>query len=212
MSYPKDRAMCVATLISGGIEAVFSRRRFLGGTLAGGAFALVMREGSGYAFAQGLGDADILQFALTLEQLTTAMYRQVLATTVLTEKDRSYLTTFADHEAAHVDALATTLRQLGAEPVQPQATYNFPAFDTRENALEFAGTVESIAIGAYQGAAAAIRSPEILAAAGSIVQSEARHAAIINFLLGQPPAPRPTTASLTVEEVNAQIGPILEED
>lgn len=210
MNDTKQRATRTATLVSDGIDSAFSRRRFVGGGLMGSALALITDTSSGYAFAQGLGDLDILQFALTLEQLVTAMYRQILATSFLTDKDRSYLATFAAHEAAHVDALVTLLRQLGAEPVQPPTSYNFPAFDTRENTLGFAATVEDVAISAYQGAAASISNPEILAAAGSIIQAEARHAAIIRFLLGQKPAPQPTTASLTVAEVNAQIGPILE--
>src|SRR5215212_7992822 len=94
--------------------------------------------------------------------------------------------------------LTDALTAAGATPVQAQAKYNFPAFDSREAILNFAKTVEDIAVGAYQGAAAFISNKAYLAAAGSIVQVSARHAAIINVLLGLDPVPQPMTASLTL--------------
>lgn len=186
------------------------RRHFLRGSLAvAGSLALVNSRELGRAFAQTLADEDILQFALTLEHLEARMYADMLATNLLAGKELQYFTSFGQHEAAHVDALTTTLRSLGAEPVAAQATYNFPAFDSRDAILTFAKTAEDIGVGAYQGAAAAITNKEILAAAGSIVQVEARHAAIVNLLLGLKPVPNAVTASLTIEEVTAQVGPIL---
>jgi rubrerythrin len=209
MNHQLKIALNVHTEVHEVLDLAFSRRHFVRGSIASGAMALASAAGLGRAFGQGLGDVDILQFALTLEHLKARMYAEMLATDLLTGKDKSYIETFAGHEAAHVQALAATLTQLGAAPVQAQAAYTFPAFDTRTNMLNFAKTVEDVTVGAYQGAAASIRNQEILAAAGSIVQAEARHAAIVNFLLGLDPVPRPTTPSFTVDEVNAIVGPIL---
>ena len=191
-------------------DFVASRRKFVRGTLAGGSLALATASGLGHAFAQQLTDVDILQLALTLEHLEANMYAGMLAANILTGKEKSYFESFGGHETAHVQALTATLTKLGATPVQANATYNFPAFNSREAILNFAKTAEDIGVGAYQGAAAAITNKDILAAAGSIVQVEARHAAIVNLLLGiNPPVPQPTTGSLTIDEVKAKVGPIL---
>lgn len=163
----------------------------------------------GRAFAQAMTDLDIANFALTLEHLEAEMYRQMLATNILTGKELTYFRDFGAAEAAHVAALTQTIQGAGGTPAQPAARYNFPPFANRGDILNFARTAEELGVGAYQGAAAAITSPAILAAAGSIVQVEARHAAIVRLLQGQPPVPAATTASLTVQEVLTVVNPIL---
>ena len=163
----------------------------------------------GRAFAQTMSDLDILNFALTLEHLEAEMYRQMLATNILTGKELTYFRDFGAAEAAHVTAITQTIQQLGGTPVAAQAMYNFPAFGDRGAILNFAATVEEVGVGAYQGAAPAITNANILAAAGSIVQVEARHAAIVRLLQGQPPVPAAYTASLTVQEVLTKVTPIL---
>jgi len=170
---------------------------------------MVSSVGLGRAFAQELTDLDILQFAMTLEHLEARMYKDMLAANILTGKELQYFTLFGEHEAAHVEALMGTIRSLGTEPVAAQESYSFPVFDSREAILNFAKVAEDIGVGAYQGAAAAIDNKDILAAAGSIVQVEARHAAIVNLLLGLKPVPDAVTASQTVDEVLGKVGPIL---
>ena len=143
--------------------------------------------GLGRSFAQGLSDLDILNFALTLEHLESRMYAEMVAKNILTGKDQSYITLFGQQEAAHVAALIDTIKKLGGTPVAAKATYNFPALANRGDILNLAKTAEDIGVGAYQGAAAAIKNKDVLAAAGSIVQVEARHAAIINRMIGLDP-------------------------
>ncbi len=191
------------------LDFAFSRRNIIRGSVAGGTLALATVSGLSRAFAQELTDIDILQFALTLEHLTVRMYADMNATGLLTDKDKAYLESFGSHEVAHVAAITSTLTSLGATPVAAQAIYNFPAFDSRAAILNFAKTAEDVGVGAYQGAAAAITNKDILAAAGSIVQIEARHAAMINLLLDLDPVPQAVTSSLTIDEVNAAVGPIL---
>jgi len=192
------------------IDVAQGRRNFLRGSMAvAGGLAMVSSVGLGRAFAQELTDLDILQFAMTLEHLEARMYKDMLAANILTGKELQYFTLFGEHEAAHVEALMGTIRSLGTEPVAAQESYSFPAFDSREAILNFAKVAEDIGVGAYQGAAAAIDNKDILAAAGSIVQVEARHAAIVNLLLGLKPVPDAVTASQTVDEVLGKVGPIL---
>jgi rubrerythrin len=163
----------------------------------------------GRAFAQELTDVDIIQFALTLEHLEDAMYREMLAANILSGKELQYFQSFGSHEAAHVDALTKALQAADVEPVAELADYQFPAFDSRKAILDFAKVAEDIGVGAYQGAAAAIDNKDYLAVAGSIVQVEARHAAIINLLSGLTPVPAAVTSSLTVDEVLQKVNPIL---
>ena len=89
------------------------------------------------------------------------------------------------------------------------ASYQFPAFDSRKAILDFAKVAEDTGVGAYQGAAAAIDNKDYLAAAGSIVQVEARHAAIVNLLMGIDPVPAAVTPSLTIDQVLQVVGPIM---
>ncbi len=190
-------------------DFALSRRNMVRGSVVAGSVAMATTAGLSKAFAQDLTDVDILQFALTLEHLEARMYKEMLAKNILTGKDLMYMTSFGGHEAAHVKAISDTLISLGATPVAPKDNYNFPEFNTREAILQFAKVAEDTGVGAYQGAAAAISNKAILAAAGSIVQVEARHAAIINILLGIDPVPTAVTNSLTIDQVNAIVGPIL---
>lgn len=190
-------------------DFALSRRNFVRGSVAASSLIIATTAGLSKAFAQDLTDVDILQFALTLEHLEARMYKEMLAKNILTGKEQSYLKSFGEHEAAHVKAISDTLTSLGATPVAAKDTYQFPAFNTREDILNFAKIAEDTGVGAYQGAAAAISNKQILAAAGSIVQVEARHAAIINLLLGLAPVPSAVTKSLTIDQVNTVVGPIL---
>ncbi|MEZ4676982.1 MAG: ferritin-like domain-containing protein [Caldilineaceae bacterium] len=131
-------------------DFALSRRHYVAGSLAGGVAALATPLGLGRAFAQGLSDIDILQFALTLEHLEARMYRDMLATNILTGKEMQYFQSFGAHEAAHVDALTSALSAAGADPVQPLDSYNFPAFNNRGDILNFARTAEELGVGAYQ--------------------------------------------------------------
>ena len=186
-----------------------SRSNYVRGSMASDSYITYTATGLGRAFAQELTDVDILNFALTLEHLEAAMYREMLEANVLDGKAQRYFTSFGEHEAAHVDALTQALQAAGATPVDAQEMYNFPSFDSRTNILNFAQTAEEIGVGAYQGAAAAIDNKDYLAAAGSIVQVEARHAAIVRLLLGVDPVPAAITPSLTVDQVLEQVNPIL---
>ena len=193
------------------IDFAQSRRNVMRGSIAvAGALGISSSVGLGRAFAQGLSDLDILNFALTLEHLESRMYSDMLAKNILTGKELQYFTNFGQAEAAHVAAITATITKLGGTPVAPKASYNFPAFNNRGDILYCAKVAEDTGVGAYQGAAAAIQNKDVLAAAGSIVQIEARHAAIINVLIGaDQPVPDAFTKSLTVAQVLQIVNPVL---
>jgi rubrerythrin len=136
---------------------------------------------------EGGGDVDILNFALTLEYLEAAFYNQALRQVRDLSGDvRSLATEIRDNEVAHVGALAETIERLGGRPVKAPGVEFGNAFANQEAFLKLAQTFEDTGVSAYNGAAPAIESAEVLGAAGSIVQVEARHAAAIRTLNGNP--------------------------
>ena len=99
---------------------------------------------------------------------------------------RELATTLRENEDAHVDALITTIKSLKGKPVKAPGVDFGNAFSSQKSFLKLAQTLEDTGVSAYNGAAPSIQSPKILAAAGSIVQVEARHAAAIRSLNGKP--------------------------
>ena len=70
--------------------------------------------------------------------------------------------------------------------------------------------LENTAVGAYNGAGPSLMNPAYLAAAGSIVQVEARHAAALGLLTKQSGTPSGAfDKPLTKAEVLAKAGPLI---
>jgi hypothetical protein len=139
------------------------------------------------AIAQdGAGDVEILNFALTLEYLEAAYYTQGLKRAGLSGDAKALATEIRDNENEHVTALMSTIKDLGGTPVKAPRVDFGGAFANQKAFLKLAQTFEDTGVSAYNGAAPMIQSPDVLGAAGSIVQIEARHAAAIRSLNGQP--------------------------
>jgi hypothetical protein len=158
--------------------------------------------------AGGGGDAEILNFALTLEYLESDFYNVKAKEVGLSGQAKSYAALFGEEEQDHVLALQGFVKQLGGTPVA-KPTFSFPA--TNESSfLKLASVLENTGVGAYNGAAPAVKSKTVLAAAGSIVQIEARHAAAIDLLIGTSPTPSGGfDVPLTKSEVLAKAGPLI---
>lgn len=156
--------------------------------------------------ASGGGDVAVLNFALTLEYLEAAFYEKAL-TLKLDSKTKQLARLLGAHEAAHVGALTQTIRKLGGKPV-PKPAFSFPISD-QASFLKLAQVLEDTGVGAYNGAAPAIKSKAVLAAAGSIVQVEARHAAAIRLANGVLPAPAAFDQALTKGQVLPKVKPLI---
>ena len=141
-----------------------------------------------HAMAQGGGgDVEILNFALTLEYLEAAFYDQaVKQTRGLGGEAMELAETLRDNENEHVKALSSTIKDLGGKPVKAPGVDFGEAFASQGSFLKTAQTFEDLGVSAYNGAAPQIKSKDVLGAAGSIVQVEARHAAAVRFLRGRP--------------------------
>jgi hypothetical protein len=154
----------------------------------------------------GGGDIGIVNFALTLEYLEAAFYEKGLSLG-LSSDTKAFAEEFGKDESQHVDALTGTVRQLGGKPAA-MPTFTFPVTD-EASFLKLAQTLEDTGVSAYNGAAPAIQSKEVLAAAGSIVQIEGRHAGIIRLLNGVEPAPDAFDKTLTEGQVLAAVKPLI---
>ena len=158
----------------------------------------------------GGGDVDILNFALTLELLETEFYVQAAKQVKGLSSDESKLTKeLRDNEQEHVDALTATIKKLGGKPAaKPQFDFG-GAFGNRATYLKTANTLEDTGVSAYNGAAPMIKSAEVLGAAGSIVQIEARHAAMIRLVRNKPPAPAAFDKASDMDAVLSAVKPFI---
>ena len=171
------------------------------GTLAIGPFvrrALAMNGG---------GDVEILNFALTLEYLESKFYEEAKSRAKASGELKSLVNLLAKDEQQHVEALEGTIKKLGGKPVAE------PKFDFEYSGtggfLKLAQTFEDTGVSAYNGAAPMIKSKEVLTAAGSIVQVEARHAAAIRLQNKTEPAPEAFDPPLDEAQVLKAVEPFI---
>jgi rubrerythrin len=132
-------------------------------------------------------DVAILNYALTLEYLEAAFYKEAVANQAFGSNAalKTFAETVANHEAKHVQFLKGAL---GAKAVKS------PTFDFGDatGPAKFAATaqvLEDTGVMAYLGQVANIKVPGTLAAAATIATVEARHAAWIRDINGALPAP-----------------------
>jgi rubrerythrin len=157
--------------------------------------------------AMGGGDVAILNFALTLEYLEAKFYAEAKQRVRPRGELKSLIDLLASDEQQHVEALAATVKKLGGKPVA-EPKFDF-AYNGKSGFLKLAQVFEDTGVSAYNGAAPMIKSKEVLAAAGGIVQVEARHAAAIRLQNGEEPAPEAFDKSLDEKQVLKAVEPFL---
>jgi len=193
---------------------LISRRRLLtgGASLVAGAAALSLtgpvRIGLAPAFAQDKApfkdDVEVLNYALTLEHLEHAFYRDGVGQFGLGMDPfgmdiATRLMAVRDHEAAHVKTLTDVITQLGGTPVA-EATYDF-GYTDGVSFLMTAAALENTGVSAYDGAAQYLKDKGLLTAAGSIVAIEARHASYLNMVTGADPFPEGFEQAKSPDEI-----------
>lgn len=172
----------------------------IGAGLAAGAVPLAIATGQSGGLPKS--DVDILNFALTLEYLESAFYAEAVANGALKGELASFAQVVAVHEAAHVGALQSAL---GSSAIKK------PSFDfkgTTEDNKKFAGTAQALedtGVSAYLGQAGNIKTPAVLAAAGSILPIEARHASWIRDINGRGDAPVPAPVAFEKPATKSQV-------
>jgi serine-rich repeat adhesion-like glycoprotein len=182
----------------------------LKGALAAGAVYGVAMVGpfvrKALAMSEG-GDIGILNFALTLEYLESTFYDEAKTRAKASGELKKLIGMLADDEGQHVAALTASIKQLGGKPVA-EPKFDFP-YNNTAGFLKLAQTFEDTGVSAYNGAAPSIKSKEVLGAAGSIVQVEARHAAAIRLQNKQEPAPEAFDPSLEEAKVLKAVEPFI---
>ena len=188
-------------------RAAFLKKAGLGaGAIIGGSAVLGGLPSLASAASIPASDIAILNFALTLEYLEAEFYRQAKANNVgngqqnLTE----FINVVAAHEAAHVAFLKGAL---GKKAVR-KPNFDFKdAVTSQPKVAATAQVLEDTGVMAYLGQAGHIKSKKILAAAGSILPVEARHAAWIRDINGgfKGGSPLPAPAAFQGAKTKAQI-------
>jgi len=166
----------------------------VGALVGGGAFLGALPSIAGAATS---GDVAILNFALTLEYLESSFYAEAVKSK-FGGKVGQFASIVSGHENAHVGFLKGAL---GSAAVK-EPTFDFKG--TTADMATFQATsqvLEDTGVEAYLGQVGNISSKKILAAAGSILPIEARHAAWIRTLNGVLGAP----AAFQVAKTKAQI-------
>lgn len=155
--------------------------------------------GAGVGTAQfGQGDVGILNFALSLEYLETDFYAAAVASGNLSGRALELAKRFGAEEQAHVTTIEGTVRSLGGKPALRHKG-RFP-LQNQNQILATASQIEALGAAAYLGQVDRIKSKQVLAAALAIHTVEARHAAVLSVMLGQPISPdgafaRPATST-----------------
>ncbi len=177
-----------AAEVEGDTRGAFLRKTALGGgaLLSSGAIMGLLPEIAS-AKPSKKRDTDILNFALTLEFLEAAFYKEVLSKNVLTGDVLALTRLVADHEATHVSALKAAVKNNGGHPV-PKPTFDFGnTTGDQTTYLATAYVLENTGVHAYLGQATKLKSKALLKAAASIVTIEARHASAFAILVGDTP-------------------------
>ena len=192
------------------VHGVTRHSFILKGALAAGALygASAVTPFVSSALGAGTSDIDILNFALTLEYLEADFYKVKGKTVGLSGQAKSLAASFGDEEAAHVTALTKAITASGGKPVA-KPTFVFPVTN-QTSFLKLAYLLENTGVSAYNGAGPSLTNKQLLAAAGSIVQIEARHAASIAVLTGMKITPDGAfDKPLSMKQVLAKAGPLI---
>jgi hypothetical protein len=175
--------------VAGDTRAAFFRKAAIGGgtLLTSGAIMGMLPELAA-ARPSAKQDLAILNYALTLEYLEAAFYKEAVDHSNVFRSDvKDFAALVADHEATHVQALRKTIKSLGGKIVK-RPTFDFKGTPDKEDTfLATSFVLENTGVHAYLGQAGNLKSKALLGAAASIVTIEARHAAAVAVLLGDKP-------------------------
>lgn len=152
-------------------------------------------------------DGDVLQYALTLEHLEAAFYKEALSKWSVDDFTKAgfsrdfykQLKYISYDETTHVLYLESGLEAAGMKPVEA-CEYNFTMSSVKDF-VSLAATVEGVGVSAYIGASPLVTSKDYLTAAASILATEAIHQSSARNAVGELPMANPFGTPLGLNAV-----------
>jgi len=173
-----------------------------GALLGGGAVLGALPSLAGASSKVAASDVAILNYALTLEYLEAAFYAEAVKKGRFSGKVGKFARVVSAHENAHVAFLKGAL---GSAAVK-KPRFDFKGTTTDEAKFKATAQVlEDTGVAAYLGQVGNIKSKKILAAAGSILPIEARHAGWIRDINGVSGAPKAFEGAKTMKQILAAV-------
>lgn len=152
-------------------------------------------------------DLSILNYALTLEHLEDAFYKQGLQNFTQHNFDSGYpKNTYSEfarismHEEIHVSTLIAVINASYPGKAVPPCQYSF-GVTTVDQFVATARALERTGVSAYLGRVAEISNKQYLTAAATIVTIEARHASFLNVISGISGFPEPFDTPLDAQSI-----------
>ena len=196
----------------GGTSARLSRARLLSTGAKRGAALLVAGSAFGTladtAAADPLSDND-LSFARLLvgvELLSIDFYLQAMNSSKFKPVGQKYLRTAFTNEVDHYRTVADILSGAGYTPAVSQDfqfVYPSGSFSSRISIARLGRQLETVFLGSYLGAVAAVQAQALVQPIARIAASEAQHLSLWGFELGGHPISAAFPAPLTIDEVSA---------
>lgn len=164
---------------------LMTRGMFVAGALGVSAVAAIGADEAAGQGKLGKGDQSILNYALTLEYLQASFYTEAERLKALKGDPAKAARKLGSVERAHVKAFRDVLgRKAVGRP-----SFDFQGVTEKSRAfLKTAVAFEDLAVAAYAGQAARLKSASAVTSAVSIYSVEARHAAWMRYLFGLNPA------------------------
>lgn len=174
--------------------------------VAGGA---VLGAAAGPALGQASGDVAIAKLAATAELLAVDVYGRAIDTGFFTGDVLAYMEAARQNEQDHYDALAKVLGAQAPKGVK----FRYPAgtFKDSSSIVQTGVALETAFVGAYLGAAEALKDNDLKGVAALFGANEAQHLTTFKRLAaGNTLVPNPSfPTSLTAKQATAAVTPFL---
>ena len=173
-----------------------NRRAFLarGGSLTLSAAAVALLAGT-ETLAQGMStagaDVGILNVALALEHEAIGAYQLGAQSGLLQKPVLDVAVLFQSHHKGHRDAIASTIRRLGGNPVAEKSleeyarALNAGTLASQSDVLELAARLELGATNAYLGVIPSFKDVQLAKVAARLAADETMHWSILSSTLGK---------------------------